>query len=313
MSKITRIGIAVPIDWECQSRDTAGQWPCPNGVPSICRYYNHGVSDACVFSYCKENTERHACCQYFESWLGNVAHYDSDGTNPSVTNAVAHNGETPAAPEAGMTVAQYVDTYDITTTCASNYTHLAGDWGYPNWWSEPDMSVNYINFPILRYEFGSDFGLSLYSQNGDAVLIRGGNTPSTFRPVDGSVPIPLNESVGVSPMASSRARRLKEGETFGTTNPHDLIRNEREYQVLRTAGSCHPYHGCAKKPVSETIPPVEPQSRGGGGLLPGYVANREQGRHGRMLRRGGGSFLSTMGSFTLSSGGGSNNRCGNGR
>ena len=100
MGKITRISIAVPIDWECQSRDAAGQFPCPNGVPSMCRYYKHDeVYDACVVSYCQSINPDDSCCAYFNTWLGNVPYSTTQGANPSVTDAVGHNGEIPTQPE----------------------------------------------------------------------------------------------------------------------------------------------------------------------------------------------------------------------
>lgn len=239
-------------------------------------------------------TTEDECCDYFDEWLGLVAHSSTTGANPSVTNSVSHNADIPTSPEAGTTVADYVASNDLTSACASSYSHLAGVWGYENWWSYPgDISVNYINFPILRYEFGSDFGLQLYSSNGDAILIRGGDTPSTFKPVAGSLRIPLNESMGATPMESARARRLEEGAVYKTTNPHDLERDLHEYNRRRTAGSCHPHHGCAIKPkAKETTSPTPQRDR-------------------RNLRRGGigGLGLYSSGSFTMMAG----NRCGNSR
>jgi len=86
---------------------------------------------------------------------------------------------------------------------------------------------------------------------------------------------------------------------------------KQEHIAHRFSESCDKNKpGC----TGGSVPPVEPQSRGGGALLPDDATNRVQGYHqhgGRILRRGGGGFLLSTGSF--GNGGGAINRAGNGR
>ena len=44
IAAVQRIGLTLPSDWECQARSGSGAWPCPEGVPSQCRWYNFDLS-----------------------------------------------------------------------------------------------------------------------------------------------------------------------------------------------------------------------------------------------------------------------------
>ena len=44
IAAVQRIGLTIPSDWECQARTSSGAWPCPDGVPSQCRWYNFDLA-----------------------------------------------------------------------------------------------------------------------------------------------------------------------------------------------------------------------------------------------------------------------------
>ena len=54
LSNMESLTFIAPLDYECQSRAPHGPHPCPDGVPSKCRFYHFtDVSDICVYAYCK--------------------------------------------------------------------------------------------------------------------------------------------------------------------------------------------------------------------------------------------------------------------
>lgn len=54
LSNMDSLTFIAPFDYECQSRAPYGPQPCPQGVPSRCRYYLfNDVSDICAYAYCK--------------------------------------------------------------------------------------------------------------------------------------------------------------------------------------------------------------------------------------------------------------------
>jgi len=294
LSNIERISFPVPQDWECQARVTNTAFPCPNGVPSECRYYyRSNISDSCIANYCTPWFSKPAdqdypsygsegyCCRFFE--------HLADKSNTSASSC------------------------DSANTTLNN-----GFWsGYSHWADEyhSDMEQNVtenamvphlINFKINRFEVGPGL-LTLNSADGDIVAIFADGGQAFFKPlghakgleifIDETIPVemptPVNVEVG---------RRRLDTELIAGAR-----RTWANYDVARFTGSCHPDHGCPRKQLKQPSEAGE-----------NTVAERDvQGRHGKALRhrelrgrelRRGSDPMMSQGSFLMSNNGPGNSR-----
>jgi len=295
LSNIERISFPVPQDWECQARVTNTAFPCPNGVPSECRYYyRSNISDSCIANYCTPWFSKPAdqdypsygsegyCCRFFE--------HLADKSNTSASSC------------------------DSANTTLNN-----GFWsGYSHWADEyhSDMEQNVtenamvphlINFKINRFEAGPGL-LTLNSADGDIVAIFADGGQAFFKPlghakgleifIDETIPVEMPTPVNVEVAASGR-RRL---DTELMVRARSTLAN---YDAARFMGSCHPDHGCPRKQLkqpSEAGENTEDEVRDVQGRHLKDLVGRDVHRHGRELRRGGGGFMMSHGSFTMSSG-----------
>jgi len=339
IANMKQIGVVGPGDWECQTQ--AGEpaiFACPNGEPSKCRYYRNpsipNVTNvgACMYYYCTKTDEGPAdeCCQYYNGSIG-----------ISLGNASYINN--------GLTFSDFANTPHATTECVAVADHLkTHDW-HNEWWEDNTLDAYgnpparaYINFEILRLEFSTTYGLYLIASNGDQLNIAkytddACNEPSAgddcyfaeFQPINSKtlLTIRAEEQFGLNIDNTTTGRRLRSRSGYrmlqaGKAEKRNTLvtvkQAKQEHIAHRFSESCDKNKpGC----TGGSVPPVEPQSRGGGALLPGFTSNSVQGdrRHSRMLRRGAFSsiadanFLSSQISFDISAGGGANNRAGNGR
>jgi len=261
LAQAQRVGIVVPIDWECETRNDRGQFPCPNGVPSDCRYWDNGaIPDVCVVQTCAaKDIKKQPCCEYFQWLASEPANTDfSDVIDDTVHDQPFLDGDPKNTTKGTLGEAA------LSADCKPYKKVLKSTiWGYSSWWDRPDddgdgfpdVTANYINFPIVRFEGGVDFGLQLYTTQGDAILIRADGT-AFFTPLnaDGqpALALQLNENI-VAEMALpevpatefnyEQGRRLNAAPQK-TIRPFELKQQMAEYNRMRTAGSCHVKHGC---------------------------------------------------------------------
>lgn len=234
-------------------------------LPPAGYYFFSDYTDKCVLHYCtSEQTSSDSyshCCIYFSA-LGSMV----------VGSTHDSSGEPTPPTGGGITVAEQLAS-EGAGDCADEVALLASSipWGFKTWWDEDasraagsvgSTSIHYVNYKIMRYEIGPNFGLQLYSTNGDVVLVRP-DGKSSFKPLGYArgLSIPLNDSLTFIPPEvtapelspeGAGSRRLGDGNA-PDTNGWETIREreqaERESQQARLAGSCHPMHGC--RPLSK--------------------------------------------------------------
>jgi len=334
---VKNIGQVVPSDWECQSQARGGQYPCPDGEPSKCRYYhNTEYRDKahCVYYYCTKHQDE--CCAYYDGTVhGTIEGNDytmSSGTKITFgqfANEAQFANDFPNEPNASM-------------VCASMVADLKTyDW-WSEWFDDEPVSTAYLNFQITSMEFSHAYGLFLLSSKGDQLTIQKSSTTECmapdapdscynawYKPESSYTAIPLKQnktfSVGDQNELSERARRLG---TVGSmqlpTSGYKMLtekkptltteRKLREHNALtRFAGSCDKNKpGCAAMLGSDSLlVPTEEDEEGDRTQrhLEALSGLREPRQRGRELRRGGGGSFFSYGSFTLMSG----NRAGNSR
>jgi len=284
-------------------------FPCPNGVPSECRYYYFAsISDSCVTNYCTpwfskpanqdypKYGEEGFCCRFFEhladkSYTGASS---CDSASATLANSTLErsfwSGYTDWADEYHSDVAQ-----NLTGTDGAMVPHL-------------------INFKINRFEVGPGL-LTLNSADGDIVAISADGGQAHFKPlghakgleifIDETIPVEMPTPVNVEVAASGR-RRL---DTELMVRARSTLAN---YDAARFMGSCHPDHGCPRKQLkqpSEAGENTEDEVRDVQGRHLKDLIGRDVHRDVRILRRGGQRSMMSHGSFTMLSG----NRCGNSR
>jgi len=248
---VKRVGIVLPADWECQSATSEGVHPCPDGVPSQCRYYNFdldayhkadwttqwnsslvpnwadGLSEAdlsllldtsCAQYYCATVQPDHFCCGFLPADYSPIAtELWSDLSASSLGPALC------GTPDLGGLT-----------------DYFAGEqWGYADWQSDPNVATHYVSFDVNRLEAGHAFGLQLYSPGLD-VLIVSPDGSLEFNPLGSKLNIPVDESMQYSFEAvlggNPNSRRMSET----MRRPSD----RKEAQEVRFEGSCHPASGC---------------------------------------------------------------------
>jgi len=321
-----KMGLVVPSDWECQSQARTGVYPCPDGEPSECRYYQDATlanMGECVYWYCTKDPRSagDGCCNYYDGRIG---------TSIANTNLTFTDGSK-------QTFAAYAETSGAAATCSATADQLHAYLWHQYWYNDNSVQSNgqlvvttaYINFDIVRLEFSHKYGLSLYSTNQDILKIEkdgsascsGTAAPNScyttyFQPIQSSTVIYLQngglgptEPMGFSldeselynspPAAPPAAgRRMEEGGDAPTAKPNPVTVQDVEEmnRATRFIASCDGNKpGCSggKKFASGShTPPLA--------------------RHGRKLRRGGGGSFSGDVHFTMFSGG-ANNRAGNRR
>ena len=242
--------IIVPADWECQTQARTGQFSCPEGEPSSCRYYHNANMEKdgkCVYYYCAKIYPDDSCCRYFTGALpgsesiGDTVISWTDGTNE--------------------TYAQFAESSHAGPTCGGTVNALNGKadgmW-WKNWWEDDAMDAydntftnSMINFKIMRSEFSTMYGLFLYSMNGDVVIINknaAGNYTAQFQPIQSTTQLTLTpdaqfvlpekvEAAATSaPAAGGTRRRLSTGNKALTT-VDEMI---KEHRAMRFMGSCDP-------------------------------------------------------------------------
>ncbi len=308
LQNLERLAVTVPSDWECQARVSGGTWPCPNGIPSECRFYFFtDYRNKCVVNYCdttgSEDDPYYHCCDYL--------HLEGLGNAP-LGSTIDNEGDIDEGDGGGS-----IGLQDM-SDCTSETTLLGSSepWGFTSWWAEDasraaggvgTTQTHLINFKITRYEIGPDFGLQLYSTSGDVVLVRPTGETS-FKPLGAEVAIPTNDNVTFVPPTASGSvagvRRL--GEKSESLLAH-WKREEEEYHRTRLAGACHPMHGCKALPKMSKAANAKIVSQDAMVSAVVDVHSDSRGRR-RRLRRGG-----NMGSIgqAYRTGGISLNRAGN--
>jgi len=153
-------------------------------------------------------------------------------------------------------------------------------WGHANWHLE-NHGLVYQTFKIQVVEVAEAGWVEIKDAVGNAVFVNGDGVQE-FRPVGHEASIPLFDDVNVSMPAPVSSRRHLE--VSGKNSLAASMEHQAALARERYAGACHPYHGCA--PITSNQ----------------VKRSRQLQQARRQLRRGGGFFLSTTGSFTLSSG-----------
>ena len=211
---------APPACRECQSQARGGQYPCPAGEPSICRYYHNREYRAkahCVYYYC--TTHKDDCCDYYDGTvygtLEDSVYTTRDGTN--ITFAQFAN-ETQFAND-------FPDERNASNVCKSMVDSLAKYVWWKEWFDDELVTTAYLNFQITSMEFSHAYGLFLLSTKGDQLTIQKSSTTECmdpdapdscynawYKPESSSTAIALNQSmtfsVGDQNVMSQRARRL---------------------------------------------------------------------------------------------------------
>ena len=211
---------APPACRECQSQARGGQYPCPAGEPSSCRYYHNPEYRAkahCVYYYC--TTHKDDCCDYYDGTvygtLEDSVYTTRDGTN--ITFAQFAN-ETQFAND-------FPDERNASNVCKSMVDSLAKYVWWKEWFDDELVTTAYLNFQITSMEFSHAYGLFLLSTKGDQLTIQKSSTTECmdpdapdscynawYKPESSSTAIALNQSmtfsVGDQNVMSQRARRL---------------------------------------------------------------------------------------------------------
>ena len=229
---------------ECQSQATTGVYPCPNGEPSQCRYYNSAsltVTGQCVYYYCKKDSRasEDTCCKYY------------DGT------VHASLGST-KMPDGTTTFDSYIETAGAATDCAAQVEDLATYAWHDEWFNDKSVDQDgkqivttaFINFQVVRVEFSHQYGLTLYSPSHDTVRIVKDETGCVgdacyhayFKPISSTTLISIKDdqifTVANSPATRRRHRSLQ------AVNPRKTYTVEEDIAVNHEArfhGSCARY------------------------------------------------------------------------
>ena len=329
-----RAGFVVPFDWECQTGTSGGVYPCPNGIPSTCRANTGGVSSACAKCYCEVGS--HTCCTYYSEnntysedgyWYGgfecpsallsggelvtdSAVNYCEVG---DAVSALYDDGESYSATVTEVTgsdiTVTYSDddtsTYDLTesgnvvqtasgadcvTTCDSS-TLDTEVWGN-QWWNDPYVSQSYINFKVTRYEMADAFGVEFYSTEGDTLKVFSTGDVH-FKPDNAERTVYINEQVEYE-YETDIDRRLSTAEAvlgdIDLTLPIDHARLvEARYRHSNTRGGSQKLAATSEVPSPKGEPAAQKEER-------------VQKARRRLGGRGGGGFISSAGSFSLSGG-----------
>jgi len=326
---VKNLGQVVPSDWECQSQARGGQYPCPAGEPSSCRYYHNREYRAkahCVYYYC--TTHKDDCCDYYDGTvygtLEDSVYTTRDGTN--ITFAQFAN-ETQFAND-------FPDERNASNVCKSMVDSLAKYVWWKEWFDDELVTTAYLNFQITSMEFSHAYGLFLLSTKGDQLTIQKSSTTECmdpdapdscynawYKPESSSTAIALNQSmtfsVGDQNVMSQRARRLgtvgsmqlpTSGKKLTEKKPTLVTEGKlKEHNALtRFAGSCDKKKpACAAMLASDSLlVPKDEDEEGDRAQRHLEALKRDRELRGRVLRRGGGyagSLMSSV-SFTLSSG-----------
>ena len=184
-------------------------------------------------------------------------------------------------------VSQVANGGDCVQTCdpAIVASHL---WG-PQWWNDPYVSTSYVNFKVTRYEMADSFGVEFYSTEGDTVKVFSTGDVH-FKPQDAERTIYINEEVDYDYSGDDR-RRL--AGAAGALGDIDLT---LPIETAKLADARLRHH--TGRPAADAGADAD---AGAGAKV---AAERPTDRpRRRLIGRGrGGAFLSTTGSFTLSSG-----------
>jgi hypothetical protein len=269
-----RAGFLVPADWECEAGVDGGVWPCPDGIPSVCRLTKRDAGWqaqpqylTCVVHHYCQNTEysEDVCCEYYQ---------ESDWN----------------------TTDDYYPASEYGAGTCSLQAMKDNLWGYEMWYDEPGRETHYINFDVNRMELGPTFGVQFYSSNDDTLKVNEDGVK--FNPLNSKRYIHIKEDL-VYEYGEAQESRRRLAENAKKSSSKDEIKAAHSAKppegMARFAGSCPPKR-CPPQQKPQKTEPIETST-----------ANGHANRPRRQLRRGGGGgALMTSGSFTLSSNRGGN-------
>lgn len=290
---VKRVGIVLPSDWECQAATSEGVHPCPEGVPSQCRYYNFDLAE-----YQKADWTTNQWASLVPSvvadWAALTADLDQDTISQRMDDVCARHYCATVQPD--HFCCEFLPPDPSLSTNAALGDALCGvpnqgyggladyfaqeQWGVADWQSDPNVATHYISFDVQRLEMGHLFGLQLYSPGLDVLLIYP-DGQLEFNPLGSKVNVPIDESMQYSFDADPGApneRRMSEA-----TRLPSRASDRKAAQDTRFEGSCHPSSGCRR--VALKAPPGAATNRrrqltssdGQTNMRTGLTANRVSG------------------------------------
>jgi len=196
-------------------------------------------------------------------------------------------------------VLQFSNGGDCVQTCDAATVESQYLWG-PHWWKDEDIGTSYVNFKVTRYEMADSFGVEFYSTEGDTVKVFSTGDVH-FKPTNAKRTIYVNEQVEYDyGDAEDAERRL--ASTADALKDIDLTVPIETDTFAAARHRHHTGHQAAAAGPDVDAGPKGPAKR----RADDTAADEAKPRLGHFRRslkaRRGGGFLSTTGSFTLSSG-----------